>query len=251
MLSQSRLITTQQHTEQVSLLRWLKNAWKKLKWLTKLRWSSTCDPASQCPLQEAETDFPQAFQGRKTTTRILADATTLLSGRGREDPTILEALWWGVLLLGQISFLDFVFCFCDLTWTYTFSQGPWWPCWCLCWLLHSHQHPQWHQPSASQVQDLMPYKHHEVAIKMHLRFSQYKMKTPVADQETRRARMLEHQKSKRDDLVSSIGCWSLCSQQWSWKGEPCASPGHGWLWWGGCGRRWGGRDGYYWGRGSL
>ena len=86
---------------------------------------------------------------------------------------------------------------------------------------------------------------------MHLRFSQYKMKTPVADQETRRARMLEHQKSKRDDLVSSIGCWSLCSQQWSWKGEPCASPGHGWLWWGGCGRRWGGRDGHYWGRGSL
>ena len=118
MLSQSRLITTQQHTEQVSLLRWLKNAWKKLKWLTKLRWSSTCDPASQCPLQEAETDFPQAFQGRKTTTRILADATTLLSGRGREDPTILEALWWGVLLLGQISFLDFVFCFCGLNWTF-------------------------------------------------------------------------------------------------------------------------------------
>ena len=28
------------------------------------------------------------------------------------------------------------------------------------------------------------------------------MKTSVADQETRRARMLEHQKSKRDDLVS-------------------------------------------------
>ena len=118
MLSQSRLITTQQHTEQVSLLRWLKNTGKKLKWLTKLRWSSTCDLASQCPLQEAETDFPQAFQGRKTTTKFLADATTLLSGRGREDPTILEALWWGVLLLGQISFLDFVFCFCDLTWTF-------------------------------------------------------------------------------------------------------------------------------------
>ena len=33
------------------------------------------------------------------------------------------------------------------------------------------------------------------------RFSQYKMKTSVADQESRRARMLEHQKSKRDDLV--------------------------------------------------
>jgi len=36
----------------------------------------------------------------------------------------------------------------------------------------------------------------------HPRFSQYKMKTSVADQETRRARMLEHQKSKRDDLVN-------------------------------------------------
>ena len=118
MLSQSRLITTQQHTEQVSLLRWLKNAWKKLKWLTKLRWSSTCDLALQCPLQEAETDFPQVFQGRKTITRFLADATTLLSGRGKEDPTILEALWWGVLLLGQISFLYLVFCFCGLTWTF-------------------------------------------------------------------------------------------------------------------------------------
>ena len=34
------------------------------------------------------------------------------------------------------------------------------------------------------------------------RFSQYKMKTPTAGQEQRRARMLEHQKSKRDDLVS-------------------------------------------------
>ena len=72
---------------------------------THLRWSSTCDLALQCPLQEAETDFPQVFQGRKTITRFLADATTLLSGRGKEDPTILEALWWGVLLLGQISFL--------------------------------------------------------------------------------------------------------------------------------------------------
>merc|ERR1719431_881936 len=36
----------------------------------------------------------------------------------------------------------------------------------------------------------------------HPRFSQYKMKTSVADLETRRARMLEHQKSKRDDLVN-------------------------------------------------
>merc|ERR1719225_2504137 len=36
----------------------------------------------------------------------------------------------------------------------------------------------------------------------HPRFSQYKAKTAVADQETRRARMLEHQKSKRDDLVN-------------------------------------------------
>lgn len=120
MLSQSRLITTQQHTEQVSLLRWLKNAWKKIEVIDKthLRWSSTCDLALQCPLQEAETDFPQVFQGRKTITRFLADATTLLSGRGKEDPTILEALWWGVLLLGQISFLDLVFCFCGLTWTF-------------------------------------------------------------------------------------------------------------------------------------
>ena len=91
--------------------------WKKIEVIdrTHLRWSSTCDQALQCPLQEAGTDFPQVFQGRKTTTRFLADATTLLSGRGREDPTILEALWWGVLLLGQISFLDFVFCFCVLT----------------------------------------------------------------------------------------------------------------------------------------
>lgn len=36
----------------------------------------------------------------------------------------------------------------------------------------------------------------------HPRFSQYKMKTPTAGQEQRRARMLEHQKSKRDDLVN-------------------------------------------------
>lgn len=36
----------------------------------------------------------------------------------------------------------------------------------------------------------------------HPRFSQYKAKTNTAGQEVRRARMLEHQKSKRDDLVN-------------------------------------------------
>jgi len=43
----------------------------------------------------------------------------------------------------------------------------------------------------------------------HPRFSQYKMKTPVAGQEQRRQRLLEHQKAKRDDLVNHARCLAM------------------------------------------
>ena len=40
------------------------------------------------------------------------------------------------------------------------------------------------------------------------------MKSSVADQESRRARMLEHQKSKRDDLVRAHFSLRLTSSLW-------------------------------------
>ena len=88
MLSQSRLITTQQHTEQASLLRWVKNAWRKLKRLTKLI-SDGAQPATwRCnvPSKRRKQTSPRSSRVGKLLPGFLQMLQHYSQGEGKKIP---------------------------------------------------------------------------------------------------------------------------------------------------------------------